>query len=98
MRLLYILGWGYVLISGMLVYQTMQFGPSGPNEEMAPVQLQGTAPAAQSWFERVRPHCNPVEVEVTLANDPPPADWNNQAQAAACYALAGKTQKAAARI
>jgi hypothetical protein len=82
----------------MLVYQTMQFGPSLPNEEIQPVQLQGAPAAPQSWFERVRPHCNPVEVEVTLANDKPPADWNGQAHAAACFALAGKIQKAAARI
>lgn len=42
------------------------------------------------WFSRVRPHCNAIEAEVTLRADPAPATTAGQADAAACYALAGK--------
>jgi Protein kinase domain len=47
------------------------------------------APPAD-WFSRVRPHCNAIEAEVTLRADPAPATTAGQADAAACYALAGK--------
>ena len=101
MRLLYLLGWGYISVSALLVYQVMRPEPYLPIEEVAmPAPAHGAAaPApAQSWFERVRPHCNPVEVEVTMRSDPPPSDFENQAYAAACYALAGKIEKSAERI
>ncbi len=48
------------------------------------------APSPPGWFERVRPHCNAIEAEITLKRDPAPAAPESQADAAACYALAGK--------
>jgi tetratricopeptide (TPR) repeat protein len=102
MRMLYILGWGYVAVSGLLLYQATRpepldalpeplpyAGPVGmPREYIQPI----TAPA--TWWELVRKHCNPVEVTVTLAQHPPGHDLGDQALAAACYALAGKIDKA----
>lgn len=95
MRALYIAGWSFVAVAGTALYR------SGRQPQPI-VQLEpGPAPAvrpAGSWFASMRAHCNPVEVEVAIANSPPPGDWENQAYAAACYALAGKIERAAERI
>jgi Protein kinase domain len=48
------------------------------------------APPPVDWFSRVRPHCNAIEAEVTLRADPAPPTTAGQADAAACFALAGK--------
>ncbi|MGH7471791.1 MAG: hypothetical protein ACRENP_27895 [Longimicrobiales bacterium] len=104
MRLLYILGWGYVAIAGVLLYQTRRAEPPvavmpAPLRPPAiPVGPGEAAPASPSWYERVRPHCNPVEVEVTLAQNPPASDAQSQSLAAACLALAGKIERAALLI
>jgi len=60
--------------------------------EFRPVS-NGVAPPVD-WFSRVRPHCNAIEAEVTLRADPAPATTVGQADAAACYALAGKITQA----
>ena len=107
MRVLYIMGWGYITIASALIYRAVHppiliepdlftAVPVQP-APIQPVPMPPTA-AAQSWFEQVRAHCNPVEVEVTIANTPPPSDAVNQSYAAACYALAGKIQRAVERI
>jgi hypothetical protein len=88
MRALHIAGWSYVAIAAAILYRT-----SEPATHQPPVpEVTG------SWFESVRARCNPVEVEVTISSYPPPADWESQAYAAACYALAGKIERAAERI
>jgi tetratricopeptide (TPR) repeat protein len=104
MRLLYLLGWGYVAIAGALLYRSTRPVPL-PAVEVQPalppavVEPGGQASAGEpSWYERVRPHCNPVEVDVTLAQQPPASDANSQALAAACLALAGKIERAALLI
>ena len=42
------------------------------------------------WFQSIRAHCNPVEVESQLRRRPAPATHEGRMQEAACYALAGK--------
>ncbi len=51
-----------------------------------------------SWFDGVRPHCNPVEVATALRNNPPPAGVVGQGYGASCWALAGRTDQAGALI
>lgn len=60
----------------------------------APVVV--TLPAtAGTWFVRARPHCNPVEVETFVRQDPPAlTTLDGLSYAAACYALAGKIEVA----
>jgi tetratricopeptide (TPR) repeat protein len=98
-RALYIAGWSYVAIAGALLYRSAQPAPEPAPVGFEPRGGEPSPPAATgSWFETVRAHCNPVEVEVTIASSPPPSDWESQAYAAACYALAGKIERAAERI
>lgn len=50
--------------------------------------------AGSEWFERVRPSCNALEAETRIAADPPPESEDGTSWAAACLALAGKTDRA----
>lgn len=51
-----------------------------------------------TWFETMKPYCNPVEIGMVIKRIPPPPDETSQAYAAACYALAGKISKARATL
>lgn len=53
---------------------------------------------AQAWFEQVRHHCNPVEVQSGLDRQPPPATPEGSMYEAACWALAGRIDRASAVI
>jgi len=60
--------------------------------------LPFVATANPSWFDGVRPHCNPVEVATVLRNNPPPSDVVGQGYGASCWALAGRIDQAGAMI
>lgn len=92
-RALYAAGWGYVALCG-LVLLTRRGG--------APVAVGGEPPApvpafrgeAGEWFAQVKPFCNAVEVEVRQQHLPAPATVDGAGYSAACYALAGKIDRA----
>ncbi len=46
------------------------------------------------WFARTKPYCNMLEVETHTQMDPPPATVEGTAYSAACFALAGKIDRA----
>jgi tetratricopeptide (TPR) repeat protein len=101
MRNLYLAGWTYVVVAGLLLYRAATLPPPPAPVEPAvamPVEAPVEPAPTPSWFERMRPYCNPVEVDVAMARSPAPPDWESQAYAAACYALAGKIEKAASII
>ena len=50
--------------------------------------------AAQRWFARAKPYCNPVEVAQFMARNPPAPGWDGAGFAAGCWALAGKVDEA----
>jgi hypothetical protein len=54
--------------------------------------------SAHQWFAAVKPQCNALEIELTMTRSPAPAGWEGAGFAAACYALAGKTTRAAQLI
>ncbi len=49
---------------------------------------------AAAWFRRIKPYCNSVEVEAWHRWSPPPGTDKGAAYSAACYALAGKIERA----
>lgn len=49
---------------------------------------------AAQWFVEMKQYCNPVEVDTRLSWTPPPTSWEGTAFSAACYSLAGDTQRA----
>lgn len=65
-----------------------------------PPHVTGVIPVdgAAGWFQRMKPFCNTVEVEIALRNTPPPAGADGVAYTAACLALAGRIDPARAAI
>jgi hypothetical protein len=49
---------------------------------------------AEAWFQSTRPFCNTVEVETQLRGRPAPATTQGDMYRAACYALAGRVDRA----
>jgi len=49
---------------------------------------------ATEWFRSVRQHCNPVEVETHMSWQPAPTTPDGDMYKAACYALAGRLDRA----
>jgi hypothetical protein len=92
MKLLYAAGWTYVVIALATMYRAARMDVIPPKAGYAPMPV--AAGPAVSWYDRIRPHCNPVEVEVAIRSNPVPDDFIGQASAAACYALAGKIDRA----
>jgi hypothetical protein len=102
MRALYIAGLGYIAICAALIFQrTRTHEPSQPYPLQRPAALAtgtntpiSTGNAAADWFAGVRASCNALEVELRLQNSPPPADADGAGYGAACFALAGKIERA----
>jgi hypothetical protein len=92
-RWLYALGLAYVAACAALLYIK-------PRPVAMPIHVEAATPVASpgEWFARIRPFCNPVEVEVRLRQDPAPAGFDGIAYSAACLALAGKVDRARALI
>jgi hypothetical protein len=91
-RALYAAGWGYVALCGLVLVTRDGSVPGRGGEPVAPVSpYRG---AAGEWFAQVKPFCNAVEVEVRQQYTPPPATVDGAGYSAACYALAGKIDRA----
>jgi hypothetical protein len=93
-RALYAAGWGYVAVCGLVLV----LSPTGqrPREAHAPAApFRGEASA---WFASMKPFCNAVEVEVQQQHRPAPPDAQGSGYSAACFALAGKIERARATI
>lgn len=65
-----------------------------------PTTISGipTADDAEAWFQSFRAFCNPVEVETRLRWQPAPESEEGVMREAACYALAGKIDRARSLI
>ncbi|HUR95298.1 MAG TPA: hypothetical protein VMY76_11980 [Gemmatimonadales bacterium] len=92
-RALYAAGWGYVALCGLVVATRGGLTPARGGEE----PISAAAPyrgEAGEWFAQVKPFCNAVEVEVRQQAAPAPATADGAGYSAACYALAGKIDRA----
>lgn len=92
-RLHYVLGWGFVLVCGLLIAARVR-ERNGVAGDGSSVYASPTSDAVE-WFRRVKPYCNSVEVQTIQQRSPPPP--NTVAGAgyhAACFALAGRIDDA----
>jgi tetratricopeptide (TPR) repeat protein len=64
-----------------------------PIAVVEPAQPGPAAGDAESWFARVRPSCNAVEVDTRMRIEPAPTTPDGGMYEAACYALAGRTER-----
>jgi|SRR6185295_18735365 len=90
-RALYAAGWGYVALCGLVL--VTRYRPVSPGGEPPAPAAPFRGPAGE-WFAQVKPFCNAVEVEVRQQHLPPPAGVDGAGYSAACYALAGKIDRA----
>jgi hypothetical protein len=90
-RTLAIAGWGYVALCGAILAVQPASRPAGGEPPDPPAAFRGPAGA---WFARIKPFCNAVEVDVQQQYLPPPAGTEGAGYSAACYALAGKIDRA----
>jgi hypothetical protein len=89
-RTLYLAALAYL---GLCLYAlTSHARPTLPGPAHAVSPPSGSS--GLDWFSRVRPMCNPVEVDVGMRRSPPPPGYEGSAYQAACYALAGKIDAA----
>jgi hypothetical protein len=96
MKLLYLAGAGYLAICiGALVLPAADpLAHSGHSGSAA-----WAVPAGDdSWFARIKPFCNAVEVSYAHQRSPAPATPSGAGYSAACYGLAGKIDSARAVI
>ena len=91
-RALYVAGWGYVALCGWVV--ATHGAPGLPPAPTRPHPVAAFGGGAGEWFTRVKPFCNAVEVEVRQQQLPPPGGVDGAGYSAACYALAGKIERA----
>lgn len=100
MRPLYALGLLYIALCAGLVWLGIGVHPGAATP--APAAPQPTHGASTltgpEWFQRMKPYCNPVEVDTRMRYEPPPANGEGSAYGAGCYALAGKIEQARAMI
>jgi len=92
-RALYAAGWGYVAICGLVLIARPGAAPVVRGGE-PPAPAAVFRGAAGEWFAQVKPFCNAVEVEVRQQQMPAPKTVEGAGYSAACYALAGKIDRA----
>ena len=101
-RLLYLAGFAYIGLCATLVVRAWrEREPSHPMIQVAPPPVQPAPPsgsAAEQWFAAMKQYCNPVEVDVRTRYAPPPNTSEGAGYSAACFALAGKIERARAII
>ncbi len=91
-RALYLAGFSYLAICGMIVLRRTTPHSAASLPTLAP------ADPAVAWFTNIKPQCNAVEVKLAQESRPAPATLEGQAFSAACYALGGQLDAAHAVI
>lgn len=69
-------------------------GTTGLIPDPVPVPVTTAAASGVEWFQNMRPYCNAVDVETRMRWTPAPASIDGDTYRAACYALAGRTDRA----
>jgi hypothetical protein len=90
-RVIYAAGWGYLALCGLVLARSRTPAPRSGEPRPSPASYGG---AAGEWFAQVKPFCNAVEVEVRQQQLPAPSGVEGAGYSAACYALAGKIDRA----
>jgi hypothetical protein len=99
-RFLYFAAFAYIALCGAIVARKV-VGNSGPRIRtvdtvvaVAPAPPSGATTSGAQWFAAMKPYCNQVEVDVRERYSPPPGTSEGAGYAAACFALAGKIDRA----
>lgn len=98
-RVLYFAGFAYIALCATLVVRALrERGEAAATTIVAyPAPGPSARPARRSgeqWFATMKPYCNPVEVDVRERSTPAPNTSEGAGYSAACFALAGKIERA----
>jgi hypothetical protein len=93
MKLLYLVGSGYlaICIGALVLPPRAALSHPGTGAFIVPG-------SDDTWFARIKPFCNAVEVDFAHQRSPAPATPHGLGYSAACYGLAGKIDSARAAI
>jgi hypothetical protein len=100
-RFLYFAGFAWIALCGAVVTRAVR--DRAVISRPAPYTAPAVAPApptvapagsGREWFATMKPYCNPVEVDVRERYTPAPDTPDGAGYAAACFALAGKIDRA----
>jgi len=95
MRLLYTIGVCYIAVCIYATYMNRTVTNVQPITSLEHHKDVSLPPSSGlDWFNKIHPYCNSVEVESRVIQEPPPSTKEGSAYAAACYALAGKIDRA----
>ncbi len=100
-RTLQVLGLAYLALCGVvLVRQFLPHRASYPVHAAATTAgaLLPPGSSAEGWYAAAKPYCNAVEVESYQQRSPAPKGTQGAGFSAACYALAGRIERARAVI
>ena len=97
-RFLYFAGFAYIAVCGAVVARKLS-SLEVKTTHTTVVVTPPPSPAAPvtsgaQWFAAMKPYCNQVEVDVRERYSPPPSTTEGAGYAAACFALAGKLERA----
>jgi hypothetical protein len=98
-RFLYFAGFAYIALCGAVVARAVaNHGPrmraGDPAVAVAPPRPATPMTSGAQWFAAMKPYCNQVEVDVRERYSPPPGTTEGAGYSAACFALAGKLERA----
>lgn len=95
MRKLYLAGLTFLALSVALI-ASRDTTHAVPSARHTPAPRTGAAAGAEGarWFSSVRHACNAVEVETIHRQRPPPSSVEGAGFSAACFALAGRIDRA----
>src|SRR5215204_7831820 len=98
-RFLYFAGFVYIALCGAVVARqlttrTLRSVPAVAIPVDSPPNRPSTFTSGAQWFASMKQFCNPVEVDVRARYSPAPSTSDGAGYVAACFALAGKLDRA----
>jgi hypothetical protein len=98
-RFLYFAAFAYIALCGAVIARKIVHRPVIRTVDTVVAIAPAPPPAVATtsggqWFAAMKPYCNPVEVDVRVRFSPPPGTSEGAGYAAACFALAGKIERA----
>jgi len=94
LKLHYAAGFAFLAVSGWAVVAAGRRPAHLVDAVGVPDPIAGYRSPAAGWFRQIKPYCNTVEVETKIAQRAPPEGLEGLGYAAACFALAGRIERA----
>ncbi|MEZ4586848.1 MAG: hypothetical protein R2909_10640 [Gemmatimonadales bacterium] len=94
LKLHYAAGFAFLALSGSAVVAASRRAGHPVDATSMPDPIADYRGPAAGWFRLVKPYCNTVEAETVIAQHEPPEGLDGLGYAAACFALAGRIERA----